>query len=72
MMIIETPTTVAILTDVFEFSDMNKPALQDRITLANDMNKKVVHCDIPNNLNATKKVAYHSKGVGSSQEVFIV
>jgi hypothetical protein len=72
MMIIETPITVAILTVVMEFSDINKSALQARITLLNDMNKKVVDCEITRNLAATKYVAYQRMVVGSSQEVFIV
>jgi hypothetical protein len=67
-----TATTVAIFIVVSEFSLMYKSALQDRITLANAMNKKVVDCEITRNLENTKYVGYQGKIVGSSHEVDIV
>ena len=72
MMIMQTATTVALFTVFEEFSDMYKSALQVRIALENDMNKKVVHSEIIRNLAANENIAYQRKVGGSSQEVATV
>ena len=72
MMIMQTPTTVALFTVFNEFSAIYTSALHIRIALANDMNKKVVHCEIIRNLATKENIAYQRKVGGSSHEVATV